>query len=60
MHWKELLDRFACPACKQPLELVQRESKDALKCTNATCRRLYPVQDDIPILLVDRATVEPE
>ncbi len=58
MHWKDLLDRFACPACKRPLQLTQRSGQDALRCTNASCRRVYPVRDDIPILLVDQATIE--
>jgi len=28
-----------------------------LKCTQ--CHRVYPVKDDIPIMLIDEATVEP-
>jgi hypothetical protein len=27
-----------------------------LKCD--TCRRVYPVKDDIPVMLIDEATVE--
>jgi len=29
----------------------------ALKC--AACKRVYPIKDDIPIMLIDEATVEP-
>jgi uncharacterized protein YbaR (Trm112 family) len=29
-----------------------------LKCT--TCRRVYPVRNDIPVMLVDEARVEAE
>jgi uncharacterized protein YbaR (Trm112 family) len=54
MHWKDLIDRFACPACKK--SLVIGPTGDDLRCTG--CRRIYPVQDDIPILLVERATLE--
>jgi uncharacterized protein YbaR (Trm112 family) len=53
MHWKDLIDKLACPACKQPLVIGQQGSN--LRCTG--CRRIYPVQDDIPILLVERATL---
>ena len=54
MHWKDLINDLVCPACKNPLALTP--AGDGLKC--AACRRLYPVQDDIPILLVDRAKIE--
>ncbi len=51
---KDLLEILVCPACKQPLEY--REKPESLKCT--LCRRVYPVKDDIPIMLVDQATIE--
>ena len=51
---KDLLDILVCPACKQPLEY--RESPESLKCEQ--CHRVYPVKDDIPIMLVDEATIE--
>jgi uncharacterized protein YbaR (Trm112 family) len=51
---KDLLEILVCPACKQPLEY--RESPETLKCEQ--CRRVYPVKDDIPIMLIDEATVE--
>ena len=54
MHWKDLIDKFACPACRQ--SLVIGPKGDSLRCNG--CKRVYPVQDDIPILLVDRATIE--
>jgi LSD1 subclass zinc finger protein len=52
---QELLDILVCPACRQALTL--KESGQSLKCT--ACRRVYPVRDDIPILLVDEAVIEP-
>jgi LSD1 subclass zinc finger protein len=52
---KALLDMLVCPACKQPLEY--RQSPETLKCTQ--CHRVYPVEDNIPIMLVDKATIEP-
>src|SRR3954465_505743 len=51
----DLLAILACPNCKTPVTLVKNGS--ALKC--ATCKRVYPIKDDIPVMLVDEATVEP-
>jgi uncharacterized protein len=51
---KALLEILVCPVCKTPLT----EKTDALKC--AKCRRVYPVRDNIPIMLIDQATVDPE
>jgi len=52
---KDLLEILVCPACKQALEY--RRSPESLKCTR--CHRVYPVKDDIPIMLVDEAIIEP-
>ncbi len=51
---QELLDILVCPLCKTPVELKQDQS--GLKCV--TCKRVYPVRDDIPVMLVDEARVE--
>ena len=51
----ELLDILACPACTTPVTLVK--DGQALKC--ATCHRVYPIKDDIPVMLIDEATIEP-
>ena len=50
----ELLEILACPVCKTPVEVV----KDGAGLRCAQCKRVYPVQDDIPVMLVDEATVE--
>jgi len=52
---KDLLEILVCPACKQPLEY--RQSPENLKCHQ--CHRVYAVKDDIPILLIDEAKIEP-
>jgi uncharacterized protein len=52
---QDLLDILVCPVCKKPLQL--KETGESLKCTE--CRRVYPVRDNIPILLVDEAVTEP-
>lgn len=51
----ELLEILACPNCKTPVKLVKNDT--ALKC--AQCHRVYPIKDDIPVMLIDEATVEP-
>ncbi|MGH9513503.1 MAG: Trm112 family protein [Terriglobales bacterium] len=53
---KELMEILACPVCKKPL--TQKADGASLKC--AECRRVYPVRDDIPIMLVDEATIDPQ
>jgi len=50
----ELLEILACPECKTPVEVVKNGT--GLRC--AKCRRVYPVLDDIPVMLVDEATIE--
>jgi uncharacterized protein len=52
---KDLLEMLVCPADKQPLE--HRQNPESLKCTK--CHRVYAVKDDIPIMLIDEAVVEP-
>jgi len=52
---QDLLDILVCPVCKKPL--VQKENGESLKC--GECRRVYPVRDNIPILLVDEAATDP-
>jgi uncharacterized protein YbaR (Trm112 family) len=50
----DLLEILVCPACKKPL--LYRMEPESLKCTE--CRRVYPVKDDIPVLLVEEATID--
>ena len=50
----ELLEILACPACKAKVEL--KADASGLKCVQ--CKRVYPIRDDIPVMLVDEATVE--
>jgi len=51
----ELLEILVCPLCKTAVTLVKDGA--ALKC--GTCHRVYPVRDDIPVMLIDQATIEP-
>lgn len=51
---QDLLEILVCPLCKAPLDL--KSDGSGLKCVQ--CRRVYPVRDDIPVMLVDEARVE--
>lgn len=51
---KELLQILVCPLCKAPLDL--KADGSGLKCTQ--CRRVYPIKDDIPVMLIDEAQIE--
>jgi len=48
---QELLDILACPKCKGEVKLTA--SQDGLVCE--ACRLVYPIRDDIPIMLIDQA-----
>ena len=48
---QDLLDILACPKCKG--ELLLTDKQDGLVCE--TCKLLYPIKDDIPIMLIDEA-----
>ncbi len=55
MIHQDLLAILVCPACKKPLQ--SKDEGASLKCV--ACNRVYPVRDDIPILLIDEAKIEP-
>jgi uncharacterized protein YbaR (Trm112 family) len=48
---KELLEILACPQCKGPVEF-NLEQKGII-CRS--CRLLFEIRDDIPIMLIDEA-----
>ena len=53
---KYAMDILVCPICKTRLELLGDES--GLKCLS--CRRVYPVRDDIPIMMPEEASIAAE
>jgi uncharacterized protein YbaR (Trm112 family) len=53
---QDLLNILVCPACKAPVKLTPDNS--GLKCQS--CRRVYPVRDEIPVMLVEEATIAEE
>lgn len=48
---QKLLDILACPQCKGDLEYKQNEEK--LICHK--CRLIYSIEDEIPVMLIDKA-----
>lgn len=51
---QDLLEILVCPLCKASLDL--KPDGSGLKCVQ--CKRVYPVRDDIPVMLVDEAKIE--
>lgn len=48
---KELLDILACPKCKGDIRMD--DALNGLVCDS--CRLLYEIKDDIPVMLIDEA-----
>jgi uncharacterized protein len=53
---QKLLDILVCPQCKTPVKLTPDQS--GLKCQ--TCHRVYPIRDEIPVMLVEEASLAKE
>jgi uncharacterized protein YbaR (Trm112 family) len=51
---KELLEILACPLCKEEVRLTSDGT--GLKCRK--CLRIYPIRDDIPVMLIEEAKLE--
>ena len=48
---RDLLEILASPKCKGDIQL--NEKGDGLVCSK--CKLLYPIREDIPIMLIDEA-----
>jgi hypothetical protein len=53
---KELLDILVCPICKTAVRPLADGS--GLKC--GSCHRVYPVRDEIPVMLPEEAKIAHE
>ena len=49
-----LLEILACPLCRTSVRLL----KDGTGLLCEQCRRVYPVVDDIPVMLPDEARIQ--
>lgn len=56
MNKQELIEILVCPQCKGVLYLAEKGSECGFGC--AVCGLVYPICDEIPILLIDKATPE--
>ncbi len=54
----ELLEMLVCPVCRKPLVYREKKGKEQLQCTG--CKRVYPIEDNIPVLLPDAGVLENE
>lgn len=52
----KLLNILACPFCKAEVKLTADEK--GLKCIK--CLRVYPIKEDIPVMLSEEASIEPD
>jgi uncharacterized protein YbaR (Trm112 family) len=50
----DLLEILICPACRAKVELKPDHS--GLRCVS--CHRLYPIRDEIPVMLIDEASID--
>lgn len=53
---QDLLEMLVCPICKVPVKLLTDQR--GLKCPQ--CKRVYPVRDDIPVMLPEEASIAGE
>lgn len=52
----KLLEILVCPLCKTDV----RPTQDGTGLLCGTCRRVYAIVDDIPIMLIEEATIQAE
>ncbi|MEW5979059.1 MAG: Trm112 family protein [Acidobacteriota bacterium] len=50
----ELLEILVCPLCKELVTVTP--DGNGLKCVK--CKRVYPIKDDIPVMLIDEARID--
>lgn len=53
---EQLLEILVCPACRAKVEL--KPDGSGLKCVE--CKRVFPIREGIPAMLVDEAKIEDE
>lgn len=49
----ELLDLLVCPKCHSDLDIDDAHTE--LACVNDECALVYPIRDDIPVMIIEEA-----
>jgi len=49
----KLMEILVCPKCKGKIVETKTADGEGLRCD--ACKLVYPVKDDIPVLLIDEA-----
>ncbi len=52
---KELMTILACPKCRSAV----KQDGDQIQCQNPECRRIYPIRNGIPIMLIEESGIAP-
>ena len=52
----DLLAILVCPLCRKPVRLLPDQT--GLTCEQ--CKRVYPIRDDIPVMLLEEAIIPSE
>ncbi len=52
----ELLEILRCPKCRSKVHI--NDEQTFLTCESTECRLVYPIRDEIPVMIVEEATVE--
>jgi uncharacterized protein YbaR (Trm112 family) len=52
----QLLEILRCPQCKSEVKID--DAQTCLICVNPDCSLVYPIRDEIPVMLVEEATKE--
>ena len=54
---QELVEILACPVCEQRPGVKITADKQYLKCPN--CSRKFPINNGIPVMLLEEAIIDP-
>ncbi|MBL8181019.1 MAG: Trm112 family protein [Blastocatellia bacterium] len=50
----ELLEILRCPQCRSEVKINAEAT--SLTCVNSKCALVYPIRDEIPVMVIEEAT----